>query len=174
MTDLIATRSRKLVVEGGEKIIDFNIKAFKPAPEEGIQNAVDLMRKGMMYRYQHKSFETSHTSMFEKEFAEHHGSKFAVGLNSCGSAMFVAMNIAGVQPGDKVLSNAFTFTAVPSVIHHARAIPVLVESNHEWGMDAEDLEKKVIESGARILLMSYMRGHVPDIDAIMEVVNKYD
>ena len=168
------TRSRKLVIEGGEKIVDFNIKAFKPAPEEGILNAVELMRNGMMYRYQHKTFESSHTSMFEKEFAEYHGSKYAVGLNSCGSAMFVAMNIAGVKPGDKVLSNAFTFTAVPSVIHHARAIPVLVESNHEWGMDAEDLERKVIESGAKVLLMSYMRGHVPDIDAIMAIVTKYD
>ena len=171
---MTATRSRKLVIEGGEKIVDFNIKAFKPAPEEGIQNAVELMRDGIMYRYQHKTFESSHTSMFEKEFAEYHGSKYAVGLNSCGSAMFVAMNIAGVKPGDKVLSNAFTFTAVPSVIHHARATPVLVESNHEWGMDAEDLEKKVIESGAKVLLMSYMRGHVPDIDAIMAIVTKYD
>ena len=54
---MTATRSRKLVIEGGEKIVDFNIKAFKPAPEEGIQNAVELMRDGMMYRYQHKTFD---------------------------------------------------------------------------------------------------------------------
>ncbi|MBL6893280.1 MAG: aminotransferase class I/II-fold pyridoxal phosphate-dependent enzyme, partial [Candidatus Poseidonia sp.] len=96
------------------------------------------------------------------------------GTNSCGSAMFIALNIVGVQPGDTVLTNAFTFHAVPSVIEHARAVPVLVESNREWAMDAEDLDKKATETGANVLLMSYMRGHVPDMDAIMKVVEKHD
>ena len=118
---MMSKRSRKLVVEGGEKLIDFNIKAFKPAPEKGIEDAVEVMRSGMMYRYQPKRLEDSHTSLFEKEFAEHLGCGYAVATNSCGSAMFIALNIAGVKPGDKVLSNAFTFTAVPSAIHHARA-----------------------------------------------------
>jgi dTDP-4-amino-4,6-dideoxygalactose transaminase len=88
--------------------------------------------------------------------------------------MFIALNIVGVKPGDKILTNAFTFHAVPSVIEHARAIPVLVESNREWAMSAEDLDKKATETGAKVLLMSYMRGHVPDMDAVMEVVKKHD
>ena len=108
----MSKRSRKLVIEGGQKIVDFNIKAFKPAPEKGIEDAVEVMRKGMMYRYQPKTLEDSHTSMFEKEFAEHLGSKYAVAVNSCGSAMFIALNIAGVKPGDKVLSNAFTLSLI--------------------------------------------------------------
>ena len=88
--------------------------------------------------------------------------------------MYIALNVVGVQPGDKILTNAFTFHAVPSVIHHAGAVPVLVESNREWAMDAEDLDKKASESGAKVLLMSYMRGHVPDMDAVMEVVKKHN
>ena len=167
-------RSRKLVVEGGDKVIDFNSKAFKPAPESGIVDAVEAMRDGMMYRYQHKDKANSHVSMFEKEFAEHLGTNYALGVNSCGAAMFIALNLAGVKSGDKVLSNAFTFTAVPSAIHHIRATPIFVESTDEWGLSAVDLERKVVESGAKVLLMSYMRGHVPDMDAVMEVVHKHD
>ena len=132
----MAGRSRKLIVEGGEKVVDFNTKAFKPAPESGIIEAVESIRTGMMFRYQHKDMDNSHVSMFEKEFAEHLGCKYALGVNSCGSAMFIALKIAGVKPGDMVLSNAFTFTAVPSAIHHAGAIPIFVESNDEWGLDA--------------------------------------
>ena len=165
---------RRLVIEGGESIVDFNSKAFKAVPESGIEDAVATMRAGMMYRYQPKRAEDSHVSLFEKEFATHLGSNFALGVNSCGAAMFIALNIAGVKPGDKVLSNGFTFTAVPSAIHHARAEPVFVESNLEWGLDAEDLEHKVKESGAKVLLLSYMRGHVPNMDAIMAVVERYD
>jgi dTDP-4-amino-4,6-dideoxygalactose transaminase len=165
---------RKLVVEGGESIVDFDNKAFKPIPQAGIDLAVQAMQAGVMYRYQPKTNVASITANFEKAFAEHMGVKHAVGTNSCGSAMFIALNIADVQPGDKILTNAFTFHAVPSVIEHARAVPVLVESNREWGMDAEDLDRKATESGAKVLLMSYMRGHVPDMDAVMAVVKKHD
>mgnify|MGYP002860842553 FL=1 len=167
-------QQRKLVVEGGESIVDFDNKAFKPIPQAGIDLAVNAMQAGMMYRYQPKSKEASITANLERDFANYMGVKHAVGTNSCGSAMFIALNIAGVQPGDKILTNAFTFHAVPSVIEHARAVPVLVESNREWGMDAEDLDRKAAASGAKILLMSYMRGHVPDMDAVMEVVRKHD
>ena len=165
---------RKLVVEGGESIVDFDNKAFKPIPQAGIDLAVQAMQAGVMYRYQPKTNVASITANFEKAFAEYMGVKHAVGTNSCGSAMFIALNIADVQPGDKILTNAFTFHAVPSVIEHARAVPVLVESNREWGMDAEDLDRKATESGAKVLLMSYMRGHVPDMDAVMAVVKKHD
>ncbi len=170
---MMTNERRRLVVEGGRPIIDFDNKAFKPIPEEGIALATDAMRRGVMYRYQPKHVDDCLTARFERDFAAHIGLKHAVGTNSCGSAMYIALNIAGVEPGDKVLSNAFTFHAVPSVIHHARAEPVLVETNREWGMDAEDLDRKAAESGAKVLLMSYMRGHVPDMDAIMAVVEKH-
>lgn len=164
----------RLVVEGGPKRIDFDNKAFKPVPEEGISLATEAMRNGVMYRYQPKSAEASLTANFEKKFSEYLGIKHAIGVNSCGSAMFIALNIADVQPGDKVLSNAFTFHAVPSVIHHARAEPVLIESNREWGINTEDLEKKAAESGAKVLLLSYMRGHVPNMAEVMQIVRKYN
>ena len=166
--------SRRLVLDGGAPIVDFDTKAFKPIPQSGIDLAVSKMNSGVMYRYQPKNKEESITANFERSFANYMGVKHAVGTNSCGSAMFIALNIVGVQPGDKILTNAFTFHAVPSVIHHARAVPVLVESNREWGMDAQDLDKKATESGAKVLLMSYMRGHVPDMDAVMEVVKKHN
>ena len=105
--------SRRLVVEGGESIVDFDNKAFKPIPQEGIDLAVNAMNAGVMYRYQPKSKEASITANFEHNFAKYMQVKHAVGTNSCGSAMFIALNIVGVQPGDIVLTNAFTFHAVP-------------------------------------------------------------
>ena len=166
--------SRRLVIDGGQPIVDFDTKAFKPIPQAGIDLAVSAMSSGVMYRYQPKQNEQSITANLERSFSQYMGIKHTVGTNSCGSAMYIALNVVGVQPGDKILTNAFTFHAVPSVIHHARAVPVLVESNREWGMDVEDLDRKAGESGAKILLMSYMRGHVPDMDAVMEVVKKHN
>lgn len=166
--------SRPLVIDGGKSIVDFDNKAFKSIPQAGIDLAVSAMSSGVMYRYQPKQKEQSITAKLERSFSQYMGVKHTVGTNSCGSAMYIALNVVGVQPGDKILTNAFTFHAVPSVIHHARAVPVLVESNREWAMDAEDLDKKATETGAKVLLMSYMRGHVPDMDAVMAVVKKHN
>jgi len=89
-----------------------------------------------------------------------------VAVNSCGSAIFIALKCAGVGPGTKVLSNAFTFTAVPSAIVHAGGDPVYVECNSEYLMDVEDLKRKADETGAKVLVLSYMRGKVSDVASI--------
>ena len=82
-------------------------------------------------------------SLCEKAIAEYTGHKYCVALNSCGSALALMLKAAGVQQGDKVLSNAFTFGAVPSAIEHAGGVAVYVESTEGYVMDVEDLEKKL-------------------------------
>ncbi|HII78652.1 MAG TPA: hypothetical protein HA267_06450, partial [Candidatus Poseidonia sp.] len=55
--------------EGGESIVDFDNKAFKPIPQAGIDLAVKAMNAGVMYRYQPKTKEASLTAAFEHNFA---------------------------------------------------------------------------------------------------------
>ena len=70
---MLKDSSRKLVVEGGERVIQFNTKQFKPVPEEGIEMAVEAMRAGIMYRYQPKEAELSRTTELEERFSKHMG-----------------------------------------------------------------------------------------------------
>ena len=72
-----------------------------------------------MYRYNVKDAASSTVSKCEVEIAAYTGFKYCVALNSCGSAIMLMMKTAGLMPGDEVLSNAFTFGAVPSAIEHA-------------------------------------------------------
>lgn len=112
-------------------------------------------------------------SLCEQEVAEYTGHKYCVALNSCGSALFLSLKCAGVKPGDKVLTNAFTFTAVPSAIEHAGGVCVYVET--EWGLrlDIEDLEQKIKDSGAKYLMVSHMRGKICDLDAVLALCEKH-
>ena len=165
---------RRLVVEGGTPAIDVNVKRFKPIPESGIADAVKAMRTGATFRYGLGGPEESHVSCFEREFARHLGLKHAVAVNSCGGAIFLALRIAGVRPDDRVLMNAFTFTAVPSAIHQAGATPLLVESNRSFAIDTCDLERKAERADTRVLLLSYMRGHVPQMDEVVRICKSHD
>jgi dTDP-4-amino-4,6-dideoxygalactose transaminase len=150
-----------------------NIKQPDPVPQAGIDEAVELMQKGAMYRYNVPDAESSVVSLCEKEVTEYTGHKYCVALNSCGSALFLALLCAGVQPGDKVLTNAFTFTAVPSAIQHAQAQAVYVETEEGYRIDVDDLEKKIISSGAKYLMVSHMRGKLASMDRIVALCEKH-
>ena len=130
-------------------ILTKNIKQADPIPEAGILQAVEIMQQGKLYRYNVPTAEESMVSIVEKEVGEYTGHKYVVGLNSCGSALFLALKAAGVQPGDKVLTNAFTFTAVPSAIEHSGGEAVYVETEAGFRIDVDDLEMKMKSSGGR-------------------------
>jgi len=142
-----------------------------PVPMAGQLRAMELMASGAMFRY--TPGVVSETSLAEEAMCEYTGFKYAVGFNSCGSALFIALKTLGVEAGDGVLANAFSFTAVPSAIHHATATPVYVESTDGFVMDHEDLEKKITKD-TRYLMLTHMRGKVADIDKIYELAEKHD
>lgn len=152
-----------------------DIKMPDPIPEEGQQAALELMKTGRLYRYNVAPGEESVVSMCEKEICEYTGFKYCVGLNSCGSALMLLLKTTGLQPGGKVLSNAFTFGAVPSAIEHARGKAVYVESNEDHVIDVADLETKLKDHrDCKHVLISHMRGKLADMDAIKTLCDKYD
>ena len=142
-------------------------------PEEGIAAAVEVMRGGRLFRYCATSAETSHVAQAEKEFAAMVNQKYALGVNSCSSAIMLALMAVGVEPGAQVITNGFTFTALPSTIMRLGAEPVLVEATKSWTMDLDDLEKKIAAfPDAKVLLLSHMRGKVCDMDRVVEICEK--
>ena len=48
--------------------------------------------------------------------------------------MYIALNVVGVQPGGQGSYQRLYFSRSPICNPHARAVPVLVESNREWAM----------------------------------------
>ena len=133
--------------------------------------ALSVLEEGLLFRYDSPSPESSPASCFEREFAEFLGARYAIAVNSCSSALFLALIACGVRPGDEVLIPAFTFIAVPSAAVHAGARPVLVESTADLAIDCDDLERK-ISSRTKALLLSYMRGRVPDLERVLNVCRR--
>ncbi|PIC63974.1 aminotransferase [Sporosarcina sp. P13] len=146
----------------------------EPIPSSGIESATELMLTGKLHRYNTEADEIAETSILEKEFADYIGTTYCAAFNSCGSAIYVALKSVGVQPGDKVLCNAFTLAPVPGAIKNADAQPVFIEITEDYLTDLDDLEKKAKDSGASYFLLSHMRGHIVDMDRVMEICQRYD
>jgi dTDP-4-amino-4,6-dideoxygalactose transaminase len=61
---------------------------------------------------------------------------------------------------------AFTFAAVPSSVVHAGAVPVLVDVGDNYRIDMKDFKAKLTKK-IKAVIVSHMRGHTSDMDAIM-------
>ncbi|HEY7803572.1 MAG TPA: aminotransferase class I/II-fold pyridoxal phosphate-dependent enzyme [Orrella sp.] len=151
-----------------------DLTAQEPIPTAGVEAALALMQSGKLHRYGEVGAKPSEASMLEVEFAKEVGAKYCVAMNSCGSTMFVALKAAGVKPGDKVLSNCFTLAPVPGAIAHVGALPVLVDITDDLVIDMDDLERKAKQSGAKVLLLSHMRGHICDMQVLAEFCTRHD
>ena len=165
---------RKANVLNPDPKTDFDIDLSDPGPipEEAIEQAVALMRTGRLHRYGEYAGTEPHATLLEKEYAEYVGSRYAVGINSGGCAIFLGLKASGVEPGDRVLVNAFNLAPVPGAIHHAGAEAVLVEVEDDYRINLSDLENKARSSGAKTLLLTHMRGHIADMDRITTICSE--
>ena len=84
--------------------------------------------------------------------------------------MSVSLKAAGLEAGEKVLTNMYTLAPVPGSISNAGGEPLFIEINENLVLDLEDLSKKAISSKARFLLISHMRGHLVDMNKLMQIV----
>ena len=153
--------------------LDLDLSSPPSIPEDGIRRVTEIMRTGKLHRYGEDRSGVPEATALEEDFAASVGTRYCVALNSCGAAMIVALKCVGVLHGDTVLMNAFTLAPVPGAISHAGAQPVFVEITDNYKIDLADLDRKAASSGARVLLLSHMRGHICDMDELLAVCNRH-
>ncbi len=146
----------------------------EPIPDEAITRAAEILRSGRLHRYNTTPDETAEASLLEEEYAAWQGVRFCLAVTSGGQAMQIALRATGVKPGTKVLANAYTLAPVPGALHAAGAEVILVEIDDNWHTDIDDLRAKAKASGATHFMLSHMRGHICDMDGVMEVVREFD
>lgn len=145
----------------------------EPISEAGIDRALAVLRSGRLHRYNLCDGEAGAAADLERSFANWLGVPFCLALTSGGQAMQIALRAAGVRPEDRVLTNGFTLAPVPGAISATGATPILVETTEDLRPDLADLEAKARSGAARFLLLSNMRGHLPDMEAVSAICHRY-
>lgn len=142
-------------------------------PAEAISRITEILQTGRLHRYNSVEGEEAETTALEREYAAYQGAQYCLAVTSGGQAMQIALRAAGMKPGDKVLANAYTLAPVPGAIHGAGGVPVLVDIDDNWHTNMDDLEAKAADSGAKLFMMSHMRGHIANMDRAVEICEKY-
>ncbi|RYZ19433.1 MAG: LegC family aminotransferase, partial [Chitinophagaceae bacterium] len=132
----------------------------------------------------------AYVNRFEEMMQEITGAKYAIATTNGTTALHLALVVAGVEPGDEVITQPLTFVATANAIRHAGADPVFVDVDTEtMGMSAAALENylsahstidsegvcKNRQSGKRIaaVLPMHTFGFPVKIDGIKEVCERY-
>jgi perosamine synthetase len=140
-----------------------NVHDAEPIPEAARAEIDRLLLSGDLFRYTAPA--DAPVALLEQEFAELLGARYALAVSSCSAALFLSLKALDLPKGAKVLIPAFTFAAVPSSVVHAECEPVLVEVGENYRVDMADFAAKLPQ--ARAVMISHMRGHTSDMDAIM-------
>ena len=146
-----------------------NVYDAEPIPHSAREEIERLLASGDLFRYTAPA--DAPVSLLEREFAAFLGADYALAVSSCSAALFLSLRALGLPRGARVLIPAFTFAAVPSAVVHADCRPVLVEVGANYRIDLADFEAKLAR-GAEAILISHMRGHTSDMDAIMAAAER--
>ncbi|HKK86640.1 MAG TPA: aminotransferase class I/II-fold pyridoxal phosphate-dependent enzyme, partial [Roseovarius sp.] len=141
-----------------------NVHDAEPIPEAARAEIDRLLKSGDLFRY--TAPKDAPVSLLEREFAAFMGSKYALAVSSCSAALFLSLKALGLPRGARVLIPGFTFAAVPSSVVHADCQPVLCEVGEDYRIDIEDFSTRLNDNIAAVII-SHMRGHTSDMDAIM-------
>ena len=118
---------------------------------------------------------------FEEDLKHFVGeNKEVVALSSGTAAIHLALIACGVQAGDEVICQSFTFCASANPVTYVGATPVFVDSEpNSWNMDPTLLEQAIIDRKAqtgkypKAIISVALYGMPYNIEAIMAVSDKY-
>lgn len=110
---------------------------------------------------------------FEQQFAEYCGSKFGVAVSSGTTALHLAIDAAGIGPGDDVLVSASTNIASALAVHHHGANVIAVDSEDQtWNLDLDLIESKITPQTKAIVAV-HLLGHPVDMERLMEIADRH-
>jgi len=166
----------KLAINGGPKAKSTPNFPMYPGGleigEEEKKQVLEVLDRKYLFRYYGPEQYPSKVRELELKFAGKVGSRFALAVNSCTSALITALVACGIGPGDEVIVSGYTFFASCAAIVAAKAIPVIAEVDESLTIDLQDVERKITPA-TKAILPVHMRGVPCDMDGLMALANKH-
>lgn len=110
--------------------------------------------------------------LFEDEFAQWSGSKYAVALANGTLALDVALRALGIKEGDEVIVTPRTFIASVSCVVNIGAIPIFADVDVNSGNITPETIAKVATPKTRAIICVHLGGWPCDMDGIMALANR--
>jgi len=159
----------ELAIKGGPKAVQTDpgdIFTWPIITDEDEQAVLEVLRAGKMSAW-------DVTAEFEKEFAEWHGMKHALGFNTGTASLQAAFFACGLGHQDELIGPSMTYWASCLPAFTLGATVVFAEADPETlCIDPNDIEHRITER-TKVIVAVHYAGYPCDMDPIMEIANKH-
>jgi dTDP-4-amino-4,6-dideoxygalactose transaminase len=111
---------------------------------------------------------------FEKELADFHGTKFAIGVGNGTDAIWLALMALGIGPGDEVITHPNTFFATAEAIWIAGATAVFVDCDPKTKCIDPTKIEAAITPKTKAIIPVHLYGQMADMPAIRKIADKHN
>ena len=114
---------------------------------------------------------------FEKEVAAYLGVRFAIGVSSGTSALFISLRSFQLTRDDLVITTPFTFFATAEEIINAGATPIFADIEDEYFSLSPERVEDILKSHknkVKVVLPVHLFGKCANMDAFMYLSSKYN
>lgn len=110
---------------------------------------------------------------FVEEMLKLTGAKYGVLAPNGTLALYMALMVLGIGPGDEVIVTDFSMIASSNAIYLTGATPIFVDvDKNDLNMDIEKIEK-VITKKTKAIMPVHIYGAACDMDKIMQIAKKH-
>jgi dTDP-4-amino-4,6-dideoxygalactose transaminase len=110
------------------------------------------------------------TIAFERELAERVNAAHAVTVNSCTSALFLALLASGVKKGDEVICPSLTWCSTANAILYLGARPVFCDIESDTLCLTPDTVRAKLNKRTRAVIVVHFGGYAVDVAALRRVL----
>jgi CDP-6-deoxy-D-xylo-4-hexulose-3-dehydrase len=115
-----------------------------------------------------------HVRAMEARVAELFGKRRGVMCNSGSSALYLAVEVLDLEPGDEIVTSAVTFSTDIAPMVRARLVPAFVDVTPDtFQIDVDGIEA-MIGPRTRAILAPNLIGNAPDWDRIRDIADRHD
>ena len=130
--------------------------------EDEINAVTDVMMSGIIA-------EGSKVFDFEKAFSDYIHVSNAVAVNSGTSALQIALQAAGIGPGDEVVTSSFSFIATANSILYTGAKPIFADITLDtFNIEPDEIQNSITHR-TKAILPVHLYGHPAEMKAIMDI-----
>lgn len=108
---------------------------------------------------------------FERAYAEAYGVKHCVSVANGTDAIYIALKMLGIGPGDEVITVANSWISTSETISQTGATPVFVDVDEFFHIDSSRIQQK-ITGKTKAIVPVHIYGQPVDMDAIVGICEK--
>lgn len=113
-----------------------------------------------------------HVTRFEEEFAADYGVKHCISVANGTDAIYIALKMMGIGPGDEVITTAHSWISTSEAISQAGARPVFVDVDEYYTINASLIEAAITRK-TRCIIPVHLYGQPADMTAIVNICKKH-